>query len=46
MKKTYETPCTESVKVQPGGMICQSVEVNAALWDESIDIVDVAGLDF
>ena len=46
MRKTYETPCTESVKVKPGGMICQSVELNAALWDESIDIVDVAGIDF
>ena len=39
-------PRTESVKVQPGGMICQSVEVNAALWGESIDVVDAAGLDF
>ncbi len=45
MKKNYMTPCTESVKVQPGGMICQSVEINAALWDEGIVIVD-AGSDF
>ena len=39
-------PRTESVKVQPGGMICQSVELNGALWDESITTVDVSGTDF
>ena len=42
----YMPPCTEVVKVQHGGMICQSVELNAALWEEDITTVDVAGLDF
>ena len=46
MKKVnYMTPCTEAIKVQHGGMICQSVELNAALWSEDIDVVD-ATLDF
>ena len=46
MKKNYMAPRTESVKVQPGGMICQSVELNAVLWEESITTVDVSGIDF
>lgn len=45
-KNNYIPPCTEVVKVQHAGMICQSVELNAALWEEEITIVDVAGLDF
>ena len=46
MKKvSYMPPCTEVIKVQHGGMICQSVELNAALWEEDIVSVD-ATLDF
>lgn len=45
-KNNYIPPCTEVVKVQHAGMICQSVELNAALWEEDITTVDVAGLDF
>lgn len=44
-KNNYIPPCTEVVKVQHGGMICQSVELNAAIWSEDIDVVD-ATLDF
>ena len=44
-QNNYMPPCTEVVEVQHGGMICQSVELNAALWSEDIDVVD-ATLDF
>ena len=45
MKEEYKPLSTEVIKVQTGGMICQSVELNAALWEEGITTVD-AGLDF
>ncbi len=47
-KKEYNPPCTEVIKVQPGGLVCQSNvdELNAVLWSESIDVIDVTTLDF
>lgn len=44
-KNNYIPPCTEVVKVQHGGIICQSVELNAAVWEDDIVSVD-ASLDF
>lgn len=44
LKIEYNPPCTEVIKVQPGGLVCQS-NVDAQ-WSESIDVIDAINLDF
>ena len=41
----YMPPCTEVLEVQHAGMICQSVTMDAALWEDDVVSVD-ATLDF